>query len=165
LQYPGPDRSGRSDGNIYESPGQPASWTEFIGSVGQSLNGDLRIVEDQRDHRVQRAGSAYLYRHGINHARPGQEDDLRACGPEKVWVSPKKTRTGIQLGAWHTIHDIRLTWAAIPVFYISNWKSGPLVQTFFANSERRLPRMTWEDDVFSLAGMTERRVIATHEQA
>ena len=44
------------------------------------------------------------------------------------------------------VHDIAYL-GGHSVYYIK-LDSGKMVQAFFANSERRLPRPTWEDEVY-----------------
>lgn len=129
--------------DIYESPAS-RHVAEFIGSVN-IFEGEL--TADMEDHAIiecEELDRPIYIGHGIT-TRAQDKKITYALRPEKVWVSPEKPEQEYNW-AHGTIHDIAYL-GGHSVFYIK-LESGHLVQAFFANSERRLPRMTWEDNVF-----------------
>ncbi|MFN3579823.1 MAG: ABC transporter ATP-binding protein [Pseudomonas sp.] len=129
--------------DIYESPAS-RHVAEFIGSVN-IFEGEL--TADMEDHAIiacPELDRPIYIGHGIT-TRAQDKNITYALRPEKVWVSTEKPEQEYNW-AHGKIHDIAYL-GGHSVFYIK-LESGHLVQTFFANSERRLPRMTWEDDVF-----------------
>ncbi|HDZ55639.1 MAG TPA: polyamine ABC transporter ATP-binding protein [Pseudomonas xinjiangensis] len=129
--------------DIYESPAS-RHVAEFIGSVN-IFEGEL--TADMEDHAIidcpQLDRPIYMG-HGIS-TRAQERKIVYALRPEKVWVSPEKPEQQYNW-AHGEVHDIAYL-GGHSVFYIK-LDSGLIVQAFFANSERRLPRMTWEDKVY-----------------
>ncbi len=129
--------------DIYESPAS-RHVAEFIGSVN-IFEGEL--VADMEDHAIincPRLERPIYIGHGIS-TRAQDRNIVYALRPEKVWVSLDKPE---QEYNWTEgeVHDIAYL-GGHSVFYIK-LASGMLVQAFYANSERRMPRMTWEDKVY-----------------
>ncbi|WP_093396683.1 ABC transporter ATP-binding protein [Halopseudomonas xinjiangensis] len=129
--------------DIYESP-VSRHVAEFIGSVN-SFEGE--IISDMEDHAIIRC--RHLDRdiyvgHGIS-TRAQDKKITYALRPEKLFVSTEKPEGDHNWGHGH-VHDIAYL-GGHSVYYIK-LESGLLVQAFFHNSERRLPRPTWDDKVY-----------------
>ena len=129
--------------DIYESP-VSRHVAEFIGSVN-IFEGE--IVSDMEDHAIIRC--PHLDRdiyvgHGIS-TRAQDKKITYALRPEKLFVSTEKPTTEYNWGHGE-VHDIAYL-GGHSVYYIK-LDSGLLIQAFFPNSERRLPRPTWEDKVY-----------------
>ncbi|MBL4611615.1 ABC transporter ATP-binding protein [Halopseudomonas sp.] len=129
--------------DIYESPAS-RHVAEFIGSVN-IFEGQL--IADMENHAIiecPELDRPIYIGHGIT-TRVQDKNITYALRPEKVWVTVEKPESEYNW-AHGEIHDIAYL-GGHSVFYIK-LASGHIVQTFFANSERRLPRMTWEDQVY-----------------
>ncbi|PKM28877.1 MAG: polyamine ABC transporter ATP-binding protein [Gammaproteobacteria bacterium HGW-Gammaproteobacteria-11] len=129
--------------DIYESPAS-RHVAEFIGSVN-IFEGEL--TADMEAHAIIQCPNLdrpIYIGHGIS-TRAQDKNIVFALRPEKVWVSTDKPEQDYN---WShgTVHDIAYL-GGHSVYYIK-LDSGQIVQAFFANSERRMPRMTWEDAVY-----------------
>ena len=129
--------------DIYESPAS-RHVAEFIGSVN-IFEGEL--TADMEAHAIIQCPNLdrpIYIGHGIS-TRAQDKNIVFALRPEKVWVSTEKPEQDYN---WShgTVHDIAYL-GGHSVYYIK-LDSGQIVQAFFANSERRMPRMTWEDAVY-----------------
>ena len=129
--------------DIYESPNS-RHVAEFIGSVNV-FEGEL--VADMEDHAIiqcpQLDRPVYIG-HGVT-TRAEDKSVTYALRPEKVFMSPGKP-DGEYNWAHGTVHDIAYL-GGHSVYYVK-LDSGQIVQTFVPNTERRLPRPTWDDPVF-----------------
>ena len=129
--------------DIYESPVN-RHVAEFVGSVN-IFEGE--IVADMEDHVIiecpQLDRQIYLG-HGVT-TRAENKTAMYALRPEKVFVTTEQPEQQYNW-AHGVVHDIAYL-GGHSVYYIK-LDSGKLVQAFFANSERRLPRPTWEDQVY-----------------
>ena len=129
--------------DIYESPVN-RHVAEFIGSVN-IFEGE--IVADMEDHVIiecpQLDRQIYLG-HGVT-TRAEDKSAMYALRPEKVFVTTEQPEQEYNW-AHGVVHDIAYL-GGHSVYYIK-LDSGKMVQAFFANSERRLPRPTWEDKVY-----------------
>ena len=129
--------------DIYESP-VSRHVAEFVGSVN-IFEGE--IVADMEDHVIidcpQLDRQIYLG-HGVT-TRAEDKSAVYALRPEKVFVTTEQPEQQYNW-AHGVVHDIAYL-GGHSVYYIK-LDSGKLVQAFFANSERRLPRPTWEDQVY-----------------
>ena len=129
--------------DIYESPVN-RHVAEFVGSVN-IFEGE--IVADMEDHVIiecpQLDRQIYLG-HGVT-TRAENKSAMYALRPEKVFVSTEQPQQEYNW-AHGQVHDIAYL-GGHSVYYIK-LDSGKMVQAFFANSERRLPRPTWEDKVY-----------------
>lgn len=129
--------------DIYESPVN-RHVAEFVGSVN-IFEGE--IVADMEDHVIiecaQLDRQIYLG-HGVT-TRAEDKSALYALRPEKVFVTTEQPEQEYNW-AHGVVHDIAYL-GGHSVYYIK-LDSGKMVQAFFANSERRLPRPTWEDKVY-----------------
>ena len=129
--------------DIYESP-VSRHVAEFIGSVN-IFEGE--ITADMEDHAIIACDcldKPIYVGHGIT-TRAQDKNIIYALRPEKVWVSAEKPE-GEHNSSHGVVHDIAYL-GGHSVYYIK-LDSGKLVQAFFANSERRLPRPTWDDEVY-----------------
>jgi len=129
--------------DIYESP-VSRHVAEFIGSANIF---EGQITADMEDHAIiecpQLPHPIYVG-HGIS-TRAEDRSAIYAVRPEKIWVS-KEQPEGEFNWAEGTVHDIAYL-GGHSVYYI-RLDSGLLVQAFYANSERRQQRMTWDERVF-----------------
>ena len=129
--------------DIYESPVN-RHVAEFVGSVN-IFEGE--IVADMGDHVIiecpQLERQIYLG-HGVT-TRAEDKSAMYALRPEKVFVTTEQPEQPYNW-AHGEVHDIAYL-GGHSVYYIK-LDSGKMVQAFFANSERRLPRPTWEDKVY-----------------
>lgn len=129
--------------DIYESPNS-RHVAEFIGSVNV-FEGEL--VADMEDHAIiqcpQLDRPVYIG-HGVT-TRAEDKSVTYALRPEKVFMSSGKP-DGEYNWAHGTVHDIAYL-GGHSVYYVK-LDSGQIVQTFVPNTERRLPRPTWDDPVF-----------------
>ena len=129
--------------DIYESPAS-RHVAEFVGSVN-IFEGELTV--DMEDHAIiecPKLDRPIYIGHGIS-TRAEDRHTIFALRPEKVWVSPDKPDQEYNW-AHGEVHDIAYL-GGHSVYYIK-LDSGLIVQAFFANSERRMPRMTWDDKVY-----------------
>ena len=129
--------------DIYESPVN-RHVAEFVGSVN-IFEGE--IIADMGDHMIiecpQLDRQIYLG-HGVT-TRAENMSAMYALRPEKVFVTTEQPEQEYNW-AHGEVHDIAYL-GGHSVYYIK-LDSGKMVQAFFANSERRLPRPTWEDKVY-----------------
>ena len=129
--------------DIYESPVN-RHVAEFVGSVN-IFEGE--IVVDMEDHVIiecpQLERQIYLG-HGVT-TRAENKSAMYALRPEKVFVTTEQPEQQYNW-AHGVVHDIAYL-GGHSVYYIK-LDSGKMVQAFFANSERRLPRPTWDDKVY-----------------
>ncbi|MFA5677175.1 MAG: polyamine ABC transporter ATP-binding protein [Pseudomonas sp.] len=129
--------------DIYESP-VSRHVAEFVGSVN-IFEGE--IVADMEDHVIidcpQLDRQIYLG-HGVT-TRAQDKSAIYALRPEKVFVTTEQPEQEYNW-AHGQVHDIAYL-GGHSVYFIK-LDSGKMVQAFFANSERRLPRPTWEDKVY-----------------
>ena len=129
--------------DIDESPAS-RHVAEFVGSVN-IFEGELTV--DMEDHAIiecPKLDRPIYIGHGIS-TRAEDRHTIFALRPEKVWVSPDKPDQEYNW-AHGEVHDIAYL-GGHSVYYIK-LDSGLIVQAFFANSERRMPRMTWDDKVY-----------------
>ncbi|SDU32012.1 ABC transporter ATP-binding protein [Halopseudomonas salegens] len=129
--------------DIYESPNS-RHVAEFIGSVNV-FEGEL--VADMEDHAI--IQSPQLDRpiyigHGVS-TRAEDKWVTYALRPEKVFMSLVQP-DGEYNWAHGIVHDIAYL-GGHSVYYLK-LDSGQIVQAFVPNTERRLPRPTWDDPVF-----------------
>ncbi|TVP87917.1 MAG: polyamine ABC transporter ATP-binding protein [Pseudomonadaceae bacterium] len=129
--------------DIYESPNS-RHVAEFIGSVNV-FEGEL--VADMEDHAIiqcpQLDRPIYIG-HGVS-TRAEDKTVTYALRPEKVYMSLDKPE-GDYNWAHGIVHDIAYL-GGHSVYYLK-LDSGQIVQAFVPNTERRLPRPTWDDAVF-----------------
>ncbi len=129
--------------DIYESPNS-RHVAEFIGSVNV-FEGEL--VADMEDHAIiecpQLDRPIYIG-HGVS-TRAEDKKVTYALRPEKVYMSLDKPE-GDYNWAHGLVHDIAYL-GGHSVYYLK-LDSGQIVQAFVPNTERRLPRPTWDDQVF-----------------
>ncbi|MEH6688094.1 MAG: polyamine ABC transporter ATP-binding protein [Halopseudomonas sabulinigri] len=129
--------------DIYESP-LSRHVAEFIGSVN-IFEGEISVdVEDHAIIQCPVLDHPIYVGHGIS-TRAQDKKIIYALRPEKVWVSTEKPDTEYNWSHGE-VHDIAYL-GGHSVYYIK-LDSGLIVQAFMANSERRLPRPTWEDEVY-----------------
>lgn len=129
--------------DIYESPVN-RHVAEFVGSVNIF---EGQIITDMEDHVIiecpQLERHIYLG-HGVA-TRAEDKSAIYAVRPEKVFVTTEQPEQEYNW-AHGVVHDIAYL-GGHSMYYIK-LDSGKIVQAFFANSERRLPRPTWEDQVY-----------------
>ncbi len=129
--------------DIYESPVN-RHVAEFVGSVNIF---EGQIITDMEDHVIiecpQLERHIYLG-HGVA-TRAEDKSTIFAVRPEKVFVTTEQPEQEYNW-AHGVVHDIAYL-GGHSMYYIK-LDSGKIVQAFFANSERRLPRPTWEDQVY-----------------
>ncbi|MGB3596967.1 MAG: polyamine ABC transporter ATP-binding protein, partial [Pseudomonas neustonica] len=129
--------------DIYESP-LSRHVAEFIGSVN-IFEGEISVdVEDHAIIQCPVLDHPIYVGHGIS-TRAQDKNIIYALRPEKVWVSTERPDTEYNWSHGE-VHDIAYL-GGHSVYYIK-LDSGLIVQAFMANSERRLPRPTWEDEVY-----------------
>lgn len=129
--------------DIYESPNS-RHVAEFIGSVNV-FEGEL--VADMEDHAIiqcpQLDRPIYIG-HGVS-TRAEDKSVTYALRPEKVYMSLDRPEGDYNWGHG-LVHDIAYL-GGHSVYYLK-LDSGQIVQAFVPNTERRLPRPTWDDAVY-----------------
>ena len=129
--------------DIYESPVN-RHVAEFDGSVNIF---EGQIITDMEDHVIiecPQLGRHIYIGHGVS-TRAEDKSAIYALRPEKVFVTTEQPEQEYNW-AHGVVHDIAYL-GGHSMYYIK-LDSGKIVQAFFANSERRLPRPTWEDQVY-----------------
>ncbi len=129
--------------DIYESPVN-RHVAEFVGSVNIF---EGQIITDMEDHVIiecPQLGRHIYIGHGVS-TRAEDKSTIFAVRPEKVFVTTEQPEQEYNW-AHGVVHDIAYL-GGHSMYYIK-LDSGKIVQAFFANSERRLPRPTWEDQVY-----------------
>lgn len=129
--------------DIYESPVN-RHVAEFVGSVNIF---EGQIITDMEDHVIiecPQLGRHIYIGHGVS-TRAEDKSAIYALRPEKVFVTAEQPEQEYNW-AHGVVHDIAYL-GGHSMYYIK-LDSGKIVQAFFANSERRLPRPTWEDQVY-----------------
>ena len=129
--------------DIYESPVN-RHVAEFVGSVNIF---EGQIITDMEDHVIiecPQLGRHIYIGHGVS-TRAEDKSAIYALRPEKVFVTTEQPEQEYNW-AHGVVHDIAYL-GGHSMYYIK-LDSGKIVQAFFANSERRLPRPTWEDQVY-----------------
>lgn len=129
--------------DIYETPIN-RQVCEFIGTVNL-FEGE--VIEDEHSHAIiscpQLERNIYV-NHGVSTSLEDKHVGY-ALRPEKLLVTTGQPADDVNWASGK-VHDIAYL-GGHSVFYIK-LKSGMIVQSFMANSERLGARPTWHDDVF-----------------
>jgi len=133
--------------DIYETPSNRLV-CEFIGNVNMFRG---QIIEDLEDHAVIKCDdleNPIYIGHGIT-TRAEDKNITFALRPEKVQISLKKP-DDLEHDNYNweqgVVHDIAYL-GGHSIYYVK-LKSGNIVQSFMANSERYVKRPTWEQAVY-----------------
>jgi len=130
--------------DIYESPNSRQT-AEFIGSIN-IFNGS--IVDDQEDQLTidsEDLDTPILVGHGVSTSVESRQV-MYAVRPEKTMLTSGRPSQQCNW-AEGTVHDIAYL-GGHSIYYVKLNRSGKVVQSFLANTERRHEAPTWNDRVY-----------------
>lgn len=130
--------------DIYESPNSRQT-AEFIGSIN-IFNGS--IVDDQEDQLTidsEDLDTPILVGHGVSTSVESRQV-MYAVRPEKTMLTSGRPSQQCNW-AEGIVHDIAYL-GGHSIYYVKLNRSGKIVQSFLANTERRHEAPTWSDRVY-----------------